>query len=254
MSRCRYLIIYTTCLAAAIDFIYLGSVEQIDFGVLCPSVLAIACAEDVGMGQSVSRVYILYRGVNIDVSVERTAITVVATIDGLDASFFALEVHVRLVHITGEEVAQRIAVASSYTVGTAIEVVHVDGRALGHIDDSAAGEALLVASTIDRIDVSADKVDDCSGSDIAYSCFCSTHNSSFYVHAYSAIVACTEDFKTGEVLDISWNINQDIAIALQQVLVDFIVISLSCTIDTCNAAIFGERRTEVDEGIADKRL
>ena len=51
-----------------------------------------------------------------------------------------------------------MAIGRGYAVGTAIEVVHVDGGSNGNVDDGATGKALLIASAIDRVDVAANEI------------------------------------------------------------------------------------------------
>ena len=122
-----FLVIDVAGFATAIRLIYLGAVEEVDLGILCPCVFAIACTEDVGVGCSVGAVYVAYGCMDVDMGIESTAVAVVAAIDGTAAGCATLVVDIRLIDVARPEVAQRVTVGRGYAVGTAVEVVHVDG-------------------------------------------------------------------------------------------------------------------------------
>ena len=147
-----------------------------------------------------------------------------------------------------------MAIGRGYAVGTAIEVVHVDGGSNGNVDDGATGKALLIASAIDRVDVATNEIYNGCSSNITIRLFVGAYSRSGYVHTNATIVASTEHFHAGKLLDICGYVDEHIAVVLQQILVTFVVISLSASIDACYAAVFSIHWAEVDECIANVRL
>ena len=99
------LVIDVTSLTATVRLIYAGTVEEVDLGILCPSVLAVARTEDIGMGCAVGAVDVADGGVDVDVGLEGATVAVVAAIDGTAAGSAALVVYVGLIDIAGPEVA-----------------------------------------------------------------------------------------------------------------------------------------------------
>ena len=140
-------------LTATIYLKDLGTIKEIHLGVFCPSVQTFSSAIDCSQ---VSFILVRpNRRRDVDLGVERTALTVIAAKDGTchtGALTCVIVVHMRLIDITWRE--------NLRAIGSAEDVLYLDGGLLRHVDHRAAGNALFVAATIDSINLSANEVDD----------------------------------------------------------------------------------------------
>ena len=121
---------------------------------MCPGVLTVTCAIDSSI-IFVSLIVIDW-SINVDVTIECTATVVVTTIDtravAAHKGIATVPVDVGFIYITRIPLIQ--------TVSTAEDGLCTEGRALWHIDHRATGDTLLIATTIDSLEVSAQQVDD----------------------------------------------------------------------------------------------
>ena len=145
---------HPTVVAAAIDLIDLGTVQQVDFSILRPSVLTGASTEDGSLvaGAVTSYISRIDRHVDVDLSIQRSVGMVVAAEDFLHRCKLAVVVHLSLIDVAGD--------FGVVAVGTAEDTVNLNRGATGHVDQGAAGDTLLVAAAKDAVDLAACQVDD----------------------------------------------------------------------------------------------
>ena len=84
-------------------------------------------------------------------TIQRTAAVVVTTVDtrtvATDKGIATVPVDIRLIDIAGILLIQ--------TVGTTEDSLSAEGRAHRNVDDRTTGDTLLIATAIDRLEVSA---------------------------------------------------------------------------------------------------
>ena len=144
-------------MTAAIDLIDLCPVFQIDLGVLRPSIFTIARTENrshipctrLGVGGS-----IIDWCIDVDLSVKRSVGIVISAIYVLsDYSVCAVVVHMRLIDITGIE---RVT-----AISTTKEILDLNGGGAWYINNSTPCETLIITATINILNVTSEKVNDC---------------------------------------------------------------------------------------------
>ena len=156
----------------------------------------------------VLRIFIRIDGsIDIHLAVERTTVVVVASVDARSVAtyqgIFTAPVHIGFIDITSHIVLN--------TISSTKDILKFDGRTSRHIDHRAAGDSLLIATAIDSLQLTTDKVNDgrglvSSGSRIS----CRLLNS----HTDTATLTGTEDFHTLIGCQFLWYIDEHIAAIL----------------------------------------
>ena len=135
------------------------------------------------------------------------------------------------------------------TVGATEDLLQLDGRACGDIHLRATGDTLLVTTTIDGIDLTTGKVDDCR-SRVGVS----NDGSRVDSHTHTASLTGTEELSTLKGSHGLRDIHENVTAVLHLVLLLLTRVTLSCSIDEVDdiAAIVGG--SEVDKRIVQPRL
>ena len=196
----------------------------------------------------VLRIFIRIDGsIDIHLAVERTTIVVVASIDARSVatyqSIFTAPVYIGLINITSYIVLN--------TIGSTEDILKFDGRTSRHIDHRTTSNSLLIATTIDSLQLATGKVNDgrgfvSSGSRIS----CRLLNS----HTDTATLTGTEDFHTLIGCQFLWNIDEHIAAILHQVLLFLTLNPLTRSVNLSHGITLVVIGSEVYKGIIQERL
>ena len=142
-----------THLTAAIDLINPGTVEQLHVGVFRPAVVTLAGTIDGG--QIALRLVRPYGRRDVHIGEDGASLAVVATVDG--AGHHGVLTRIPIVHVRLDDVAGR---QNFQTVGTAKDILYLDGGLRRHIDHRAGGVTLSVAAAVSITDFTVQQIDD----------------------------------------------------------------------------------------------
>ena len=182
-------------------------------------------------------------GTDIHVSIDGAAGVVVAAVDAAGDFGAGVVVHVGFIHVA--------RVALVFTVGAAENVVGGDGGTRRNVDHGAAGDAFVVASAIDVLNLSAEEVDD-GRSQVRLGC----HVGGVEFHAHSSEGSGAENGRVLELRHVLRDVDEDVAAFLHHVAVDHVVLSLAGAKDLGYRVqlIVAADRLEIDEGVAQTGL
>ena len=182
-------------------------------------------------------------------TVEGAAAVIVTTVDtrtiATHESIATVPVDIRLIDVARIPLIQ--------AVGTTKDGFRTEGRTSRYVDHSASGDTLLIATSIDSLEMTTQQVDD---GRCLVRCLWVVGSSLCYAHTYAAALTGTEYLGILIGLHGLRNINQDITAVLHQVLLFFTEVTLSCSVYLLYGIqrVVSVVRTEVDESIVQERL
>ncbi len=241
-SSNRLLVHHAPKLTAAIYLIHASGVVQVHLRILRPCVLTETGTID-GCVVFIFLV-IIYRCVDVHTAIECAAAVVVAAIETRTVAthdgIATVPVDICLIYVA------RILLIQS--VGTTEDGFCAECRTLRHVDHRASCHALLIATAIDSLELTAQQVDD---GRCLVCCLRIVGYAFIYTHAYAATLSGTEYLSLLVGSHGLRCVDEDITSILHQILFVFSQITLSCSVylfyDIKRILVF--YRAEVDEGI-----
>ena len=122
---------------------------------MCPGVLTETSAIDGSV--VLVRFVVIDRSIDVDVTIEGAATVVVTTIDTCTVAthegITTIPVDVGFIYVARIFVVQ--------TVSTTKDSLSTEGRTSRYVDHRTTGDTLLIATAINRLELTAQQVDDC---------------------------------------------------------------------------------------------
>ena len=194
-------------------------------------------------GQIALRLVRPYGRRDVHLGEEGATLVVVAAVDGAHERILTLVVHDSL-----DDIARRQELRA---IGTAEDLVDLDGRFLGHIHHRTRCHTLVVAATVGIAHLTVQQVDD-GRAQVAVKGFGKGFRG-VISHAQTVVAAGTEDLHRLELIHAVGNIDEHITVVLRLITLAVLGIARTATKDTGNMVPVVRLRTYVHEGVLQVR-